>query len=175
MPVMSNKPSPSYLAGYPTDLVAQIHNLLERNLLGAVLLKKYPDTHEVRSDRALYDYVNTLKDQYLRKTGPLSKVVFDSKLHITANALGTHTRKSKLHGGKHKNRREIHIASIFKTTPPEFVKMIVVHELAHSKESEHNKAFYQLCLHMEPNYHQLEFDLRAYLLYLEKNDEPLWR
>ena len=45
--------------------------------------------------------------------------------------------------------------------------MIVVHELAHLKEKEHNKAFYQLCRHMQPNYHQLEFDVRVYLTHLE--------
>ena len=45
--------------------------------------------------------------------------------------------------------------------------MIVVHELAHLKEPEHNKAFYQLCTHMAPDYHQLEFDLRLYLTHLE--------
>ena len=39
----------------------------------------------------------------------------------------------------------------------------VVHELAHFKESEHNKAFYKLCEYMQPGYHQLEFDLRIYL------------
>jgi hypothetical protein len=38
-----------------------------------------------------------------------------------------------------------------------------VHELAHFKESDHNKAFYQLCEYMQPGYHQLEFDLRIYL------------
>ena len=41
--------------------------------------------------------------------------------------------------------------------------MIVVHELAHLKEREHNKAFYALCMHMEPDYHQLEFHLRLWL------------
>ena len=41
--------------------------------------------------------------------------------------------------------------------------MIVVHELAHLKEADHNKAFYQLCQHMLPDYHQREFDLRMYL------------
>ena len=164
----------NYLAGYPLDLVAQVQQLIDNNQLGQVLLKKYPHIHEVRTDKALYAYVNTLKDQYLRKTGALSKVEFDSKLHITANALGTHTRKSQRHGSKHKNKREIHISSLFKTTPPEFLRMIVVHELAHSKESEHNKSFYQLCQHMEPNYHQLEFDLRAYLMYLDVNGTPLW-
>jgi hypothetical protein len=42
-----------------------------------------------------------------------------------------------------------------------------VHELAHLKEREHGKAFYQLCVHMEPDYHQLEFDLRLYLTHLD--------
>jgi predicted metal-dependent hydrolase len=52
--------------------------------------------------------------------------------------------------------------------------MIVVHELAHMKEREHDKAFYQLCAHMEPDYHQLEFDLRLYLTHLESGGRRLW-
>ena len=49
--------------------------------------------------------------------------------------------------------------------------MIVVHELAHLKEKEHNKAFYNLCRHMLSNYHQLELDMRLYLTELELNGE----
>ena len=45
--------------------------------------------------------------------------------------------------------------------------MIVVHELAHLKESDHNKAFYRLCVAMLPAYHQLEFDLRVYLTWCD--------
>jgi len=45
--------------------------------------------------------------------------------------------------------------------------MIVVHELAHLKEKDHNKAFYQLCQHMLPSYHQIELDLRIYLTQLD--------
>ena len=52
-------------------------------------------------------------------------------------------------------------------TIEDFLKMIVVHELAHLKELEHNKAFYQLCQHMEPRYGQLELDLRLYLTWRE--------
>jgi len=52
--------------------------------------------------------------------------------------------------------------------------MIVVHELAHLRVRDHDKAFYQLCLHMEPHYHQYEFDLRAYLSYRDAGGEPLW-
>lgn len=45
--------------------------------------------------------------------------------------------------------------------------MIVVHELAHLKEQDHNKAFYKLCEYMLPGYHQLELDLRLFLTYRE--------
>ena len=39
----------------------------------------------------------------------------------------------------------------------------MVHELAHLKEPGHGKAFHSLCIHMEPAYHQLEFDVRLWL------------
>ncbi len=65
-------------------------------------------------------------------------------------------------------------ASLFKEMPEAFLRLIVVHELAHLKEREHNKAFYQLCRHMEPEYAQLEFELRAYLTYLDAGGTPLW-
>ena len=42
-----------------------------------------------------------------------------------------------------------------------------IHELAHLREKSHDKAFYQLCTHMAPDYHQLEFDLRLYLTHLD--------
>jgi hypothetical protein len=42
-----------------------------------------------------------------------------------------------------------------------------VHELAHLKEKDHNKAFYHLCQSMLPEYHQVELDLRIYLTQLE--------
>jgi predicted metal-dependent hydrolase len=93
----------------------------------------------------------------------VSKVVFDTRLKVIQQALGTHTTVSRVQGNQLKAKREIRIASLFKETPPEFLKMIVVHELAHLKEREHGKAFYQLCAHMEPQYHQYEFDLRLYL------------
>ena len=58
---------------------------------------------------------------------------------------------------------EIRIASLFREAPADFLRMIVVHELAHLKEPAHDKAFYALCQHMAPDYHQLEFDLRLWL------------
>jgi len=117
----------------------------------------------VRTERALYDYVNALKARHMKSSPPLSKVAFDPRLHIVRNALGTHTAVSRVQGGKLKAKREIHIAALFKDAPADFLRMIVVHELAHLKEREHDKAFYSLCRHMAPDYHQLEFDLRLWL------------
>lgn len=171
---MKPKKTPNYLAGYPPALVDQIQQLIKKDLLADTLLKTYPNSHAVRSDKALYNYVSDLKHTHLRKAVQLSKVVFDNKLHITHNALGTHTSKSVIHGNKLKAKREIRVATTFKTMPPEFLRMIVVHELAHTKEFEHNKAFYKLCNHMEPSYHQLEFDVRVYLTYLNTDGEPIW-
>ena len=163
-----------YLAAYPAALRAQVEQLMAQGRLGDWLLKRYGATHDIRTDRALYDYVSDLKSQFLRNAEPLSKVVFDNKLHVIRNALGTHTTVSRVQGGKLKSKREIRVASLFKEVPIEWLRMIVVHELAHLKEREHDKAFYQLCAHMEADYHQLEFDLRLYLTHLDGGGDRLW-
>jgi len=152
-----------YLHGYPEHLKAQARQLLAQGKLGAVLAQKYPERHTVRTDKALYDYVLLLKNQFMRAAPPIHKVAFDNHLQVLHRALGTHTASSRVQGVKLRAHKEIRIAALFKDTPPEFLRMIVVHELAHLKEMQHNKAFYQLCLHMEPNYHQYEFDLRLFL------------
>jgi len=172
---MRPKPSPDYLAAYPPELAAQIHQLIAQDQLVDRLLSKYPLAHEVRTDRALYDYVLDIKDRHLRNTGALSRVAFDSKLTILRNALGLHTSISRVQGGKLKAKREIRVATVFKAMPAEFLRMIVVHELAHLKEFEHNKAFYQLCRHMQADYHQVEFDLRVYLTHLDVTGRVLWQ
>ena len=159
--------STNYLAGYPPELLAQVKPLIDNGRLGASLRERYPDAHEVRSDRALVDYVGALKSRFMRSAPPLAKVAYDNRLHIIRNALGTHTSVSRVQGNKLKAKREIRVASLFKQAPAPFLKMIVVHELAHLKEREHGKAFYALCTHMEPAYHQLEFDLRLWLTALE--------
>ena len=79
-----------------------------------------------------------------------------------------------MQGSKLKSKREIRIASLFKETPPEFLRMIAVHELAHLKERSHDKAFYKLCTYMEPRYHQLEFEVRVYLTYQDMVGGRLW-
>lgn len=151
-----------------------MRHAIEQDTFGSLLKTRYPLVHEVRTDKSLYDFVAAIKAQRLRNTEPLSRVEFDSKLHILKNALGTHSTILRVQGGKLKAKRVLRVASLFKEMPEAFLRMIVVHELAHLKEREHNKAFYQLCRHMEPEYAQLEFELRAYLTYLDAGGKPLW-
>ena len=163
-----------YLRGYPEPLQAQVRQLLADGGVSPLLRRKYPALHGVRTDRALYDYVMDLKASYLRSSEPLAKVCFDGKLQQVAQALGTHTVAARVQGSKLKTRREIRVATVFREAPEPFLKMITVHELAHLKVREHDKAFYSLCTHMAPDYHQLEFDVRLYLTHLEAQGEPPW-
>jgi len=135
--------------------------------LKSYLLKKYPSGHSYKTDKTLFNYTIDLKNEFMKKSAPLSKVVYDGKINIIHNALGTHHFISRVQGSKLKAKNEIKIASMFKNVPKEFLEMIVVHELAHFKEKEHNKAFYKLCNYMQPSYHQIEFDLRVYLTYVD--------
>ena len=156
-----------YLAGYPPHLIAQVRALMEQGRLGTILGHQYGHPHAVRNDGQLYEYVQDMKDRHLRQSAPLGKVVYDSKLQVMKHALGTHATISRVQGGRLKASREMRIASVFRDAPAEFLRMIVVHELAHLKQAAHDKAFYRLCTHMEPDYHQLEFDLRLYLTHLD--------
>ena len=152
-----------YLQAYPAQLQDQVRQLIAEDRLGDYLSQRYPGRHDVQSDKALYGYALDLKQEYLRNAPAIDKVLFDNRLDLTHRALGLHTTVSRVQGGKLKAKKEIRIASLFKDAAPQFLKMIVVHELAHLKESDHNKAFYKLCEYMQPGYHQLEFDLRIYL------------
>jgi len=166
MNTKSNDPL-RYIAGYSAELKAQVQAMIDNNALDKYIAKKYPEQHNIGNDKALREYVMDLKNQYLRKSAPLSKIVFDNKIHVVNNALGLHSYVSRVQGGKVKSNNEIRIGAVFKKAPEAFLKMIVVHELAHLKEKDHNKSFYQLCQHMLPDYHQFEFDMRLYLAQLE--------
>ncbi|MDH0647281.1 M48 family metallopeptidase [Pseudomonas sp. GD03858] len=156
-----------YLQAYPPHLQEQVRQMIANQRLGDYLRQRYPERHAVQSDKALYTYAQDLKQQFLRSAPPLDKVLFDNRLDLTHRALGLNTAVSRVQGGNLKAKKEIRVASLFKDAAPQFLRMIVVHELAHLRERDHSKAFYQLCQHMEPDYHQLEFDLRVYLTYRE--------
>ena len=156
-----------YIQHYPQHLQDQVKTLIKENKLDSYLLKKYPNKHEYSNDKLLYEYVMDLKNQYLKKY-QISKVMYDGKINVINNALGMHTFVSRVQGNKLKSKNEIRVATIFKNVPQKFLEMIVVHELAHFKQKEHNKAFYDMCTYMMDDYHQIEFDLRVYLIYLNK-------
>lgn len=156
-----------YLQHYPKHLQEQIQKLIETQKLDKYIKSKYPNSHNIKSDKALYSYVMDLKNQYFKKH-QLSKIQFDGKINVINNALGMHTYISRVQGNKLKAKNEIRVATIFKNVPEKFLEMIVVHELAHLKEKEHDKAFYDLCTYMMDDYHQTEFDMRVYLLYMDR-------
>jgi len=156
-----------YLSGYSPKIVEQVTQLIDSNKLKDYLLARYPECHHITNDKALYQYTQSLKSQFVKKSSPLSKVIYDDKIHAVQHALGTHSFVSRVQGGKLKAKNEIRIARVFKHAPMPFLSMIVAHELAHIKEKDHNKAFYKLCQHIEPNYFQLELDCRLYLTQLE--------
>jgi predicted metal-dependent hydrolase len=152
-----------YLQGYAADVLDRVRGLVEAGQLAEWVARRHPEAHDVRTERALYAYVTDLKAAHMRSAPPIARVAYDPTLHVLKNALGTHTAVSRVQGSRLKAKREIRIATLFKEAPADFLRMIVVHELAHLKEREHGRAFYALCQHMEPDYHQLEFELRLWL------------
>lgn len=169
---MSARP-PKYLNGYPAELQQQALTLLQENKIGELLRKRHRAAHTLSSANALYEYTLNIKNTFLRSSPPISKVIYDDKIHVINQALGLHTFVSRVQGNKLKAKKEIRISTLFRNTPEAFLRMIVVHELAHLREKEHNKAFYKLCQHMEPSYHQLEFEVRLYLYHREQYGD-LW-
>jgi len=167
-----------FLSGYPPSVLSAAREALSQGRVSAYLATRYPQAHAVRNDAALYAHVMALKQRHLRNAPMLAKVAYDGRLQIDRRALGTLTSVSRVQGGQLKAKREVRVAAVFKDAPAAMLEMIVVHELAHLKERDHNKAFYALCEHMLPGYHQVEFDTRLYLAHLAlaagapRDDEP---
>ncbi|QEN03155.1 M48 family peptidase [Thiospirochaeta perfilievii] len=157
----------SLISNYSTETYNSVCSLIENNMLEKYLLDRYPNYHSISNNKELLLYAKQLKNRYLKKSQPLHKVSYDDSIDRVYKALGLNSSKSFSHGRKTKSVIEIRISSIFKKCPDEFLKMIVVHELAHLKEKNHDKKFYSLCQNMESNYFQLEFDFRLYLIQLE--------
>ena len=153
----------TFLTSYPEAVRTQVQSLIAQGRLAEVLAQRYPQmSHDIQNDKSLYQLTQELKQRFVKSSPPVSKVCFDGKIHLD-NSLGLHSFVSRVQGGKLKAKQEIRISALFKQLPFALLKMVVVHELAHLREKDHNKAFYQLCQHMEPQYHQLEFDLRLFL------------
>lgn len=156
-----------YINHYSEATKNQVLELIKQDKLAQHLKNRYPNPHTVKTDKALFTYINELKNAHMKNVATLSKALYDAKINVIHNALGTHHIISRVQGSKLKSKNEIRIGSMFKSVPEEFLEMIVVHELAHFKVKEHNKAFYNLCEYMQPSYHQIEFDVRLYLTQME--------
>lgn len=158
--------------GGPAPALDGAARLLAEGRLAAALWQRHPARHDVTSEAALYDRVVALQRRHLRHAPTPQRVAWDPALRRAQQALGTHTAVSRVQGGRLKARREIRIASVFKQAPDALLRMIVAHEVAHLKEPAHDRAFYALCRHLEPDYVQLEFDTRLWLVALEHEPPP---
>ncbi|MFT5734854.1 MAG: putative metal-dependent hydrolase [Planctomycetota bacterium] len=152
-----------YLGGYPEKTLCQVQRLIDEGRLAEHIASRYEGVHDRTSNKLLFEYVKDFKRHYMRTAPPVSRATYDDRLMVVEHALGLHTFSSKAHGGKLRASSEIRIASVFRKAPEAFLRMIVVHELAHLREKDHSKAFYRMCESMEPEYHQLEFDTRLFL------------
>ena len=87
-----------YLGGYSPGLREQVQKLIDADQLGAWLEQRYPPQrqHLIQSDAALYDYTQRLKQQHMRSSDPVSKVFFDTRMHVIDNALGQHQFVSRV-------------------------------------------------------------------------------
>ena len=155
------------LNGYPEQIIDNVETLYKQKKLESYINARYPDSHEISSDKALFNYIQGLKKTYMKKAPPIHKIIYDDKIDTVYNALGLHSSVTRIQGNKLKAKSEIRISSIFKKTPADFLEMIAVHELAHLKVKSHDKEFYKLCTYMLPEYAQLEFDFRVYLINMD--------
>lgn len=130
-----------YIQGYPEHIVTPVTQMVESGRLQNWFKQRYPDNHTIKSEKALFEYTIAIKNRYMKKTAPISKVIYDNKIHLINNALGLHTYVAKVHGGKIKAKNEIRIASVFKNAPEPLLRMLVVHELAHLKRKNTIKRF----------------------------------
>lgn len=157
-----------YFNGYPSTIVEQALQLISSNRLQRYLLKKYPEAHDITTDKLLYQYATELKKRYLKNAPPFGRAAFKKQGGMITNALGTHTYRMQGKTRKH----DLAINNDLLYAPEALLKALVVHELAHFKEKDHNKAFYKLCCYMEPDYHQLELDLRLFCVAVSMGENP---
>ncbi len=152
-----------YLGGYPERIRDEAAALQAEGRLLPLLRARYPEPNEVRDNAALVAYVKAMKSEYMKSSPPLGKIRYCDKISTVHRALGLHTFAVRVQGNKLKRRNELRVGSVFKDLPATFLRMIVAHELAHLRHKDHDKAFYQLCRHMDPDYGRHELDLRRWL------------
>ena len=154
---------PSFLGGYPQDFVDRALDARAAGTLEAAVLARHTEPHGITDNGRLNDYVQELKRAHMKHAPPLSKVRYCEKIRTLHRALGLHTYAVRVQGANLKRKHELRVARLFRDLPADFLEMIVVHELAHLRHRDHDRAFYRLCEHMMPDYHRVELDLRLVL------------
>lgn len=69
-----------YLKNYPESIKEQIATLLTEQKLEKLLKMRYPINHNIKSDKALYQYTVNIKNTYLKQTSPLRRICFDEQI-----------------------------------------------------------------------------------------------
>ena len=162
-----------YLAHYPEHVQAQAQALLDQDRMRPYLEARYGDLdarHDIQSSASLYQMATALKRKHMSSAPNLSKVRYCEKISTLNQALGLHTYATRVQGSKLKTKHELRVATVYKDGPREFLEAVVIHELAHLREKDHNKAFWRLCQHILPDYGQRELDMRLWLTWREASD-----
>ncbi len=68
-----------YIQGYPENIVSQVEQLITSNRLVNWFESRYPENHTIKSEKALFEYTMAIKNRYMKKTAPLSKVSTTTK------------------------------------------------------------------------------------------------
>jgi predicted metal-dependent hydrolase len=152
-----------YFQDYPQHIRDHFEPIIQSGRIRSYLLKKYPHGHKINSDKQLYEYANELKQNFMKKSPQINKAKYGKQKNLIFDALGTHTLVNR--------KQEVRIAESLKDAPEEILRMLVVHELAHFKEKDHNTAFYNLCEYMHPDYCDVEVDTLLYLMLLDQGEK----
>ncbi len=56
-----------YIAGYPQNLIEQVSSLIESGRFVTWFDKRYPERHQIQSEKALFDYTMDIKQRYMKK------------------------------------------------------------------------------------------------------------
>lgn len=164
-----------YLKGYSDNIHMSVKNLIENDKLGIYLENKYKKVNHLNKDKELYNLAKEIKDKYMKKQKLPERIFYDNKIELQNQALGLHSYIPLKQGKKIKMKNEIKISSRFKELPYEFMENVLIHELCHLKEKDHNKAFYALCKNISANYFEVDLDIRIYLTYVDIYQRNLWQ
>ena len=60
----------SILSGYSEEVISIVEELISSKKLKSYIDSKYPDTHNITTDKALFLYLQQLKKRYMKKLTP---------------------------------------------------------------------------------------------------------